>query len=164
MTPLSPSGDAAQVANSALWMMTPAGATASMGWMDGTRWLTLPISVEPAKPAGMSFTGKNSRPIAVGVLLERAGHRPARLEIEIVGVAPADVGLAARRQRARFETGLHAHFEFGQIMHVRRAHVEAAGRALRHDVGRKTAIRDDAVDALGLPDVLAQLRDRLIGA
>ena len=38
------------------------GAAASIGWIDGTRWLTLPMSVLPWRLLGSLSIGKNSRP------------------------------------------------------------------------------------------------------
>ena len=58
-TPASPVGDAAKSVNLSVWIPTPRGATAIMGWIDGTTWLTLPISVEPTtliSPSGSVTT------------------------------------------------------------------------------------------------------------
>ena len=51
----------------------------------------------------------------------------------------------------------------GEAALVGGAHEEQPGGALGHDVRRLAAVGDDAVDALGGADVLAQLRDRLVG-
>ena len=36
-------------------MATPSGATAIIGWIDGTRWLTFPMSVEPINSGRSAF-------------------------------------------------------------------------------------------------------------
>jgi hypothetical protein len=66
-------------------------------------------------------------------------------------------------KRAGFETSHHPRLQLGEFMHVGGADEEAAGGAFGHDVGRHAAVGDDAVDALGVADVLAQLGDRRIG-
>src|SRR3546814_19888302 len=62
MQALSPSSPPAQRANSGLWITTFGGAQEIIGWIDGTRWLTLPMSVLPAEPLGIFSSGKNVRP------------------------------------------------------------------------------------------------------
>ncbi len=98
-----------------------------------------------------------------GVALERRSHRPIGLEVEIIALAPAQFEPAARRQCTRFEAGLHARLQQRQFGRIDRAHVEPAGGALGHDVRCQASFSDDAVNAFGVADVLAQLRDRLIG-
>ena len=96
------------------------------------------------------------------IALEDLGHRPVGLEVQIIHAAPVEFEPAAGGDGAGLEAGLHARLERRQFAHVGGAHEEAAGGAFRHDVRRHAAFGDDAVDALAAPDVLAQLRDRLI--
>src|SRR5262249_29525586 len=58
----SPISEAAQVANSALWIVQWSGAAASIGWIDGTRCETLPMSGLPWSPGGSLSIGAKTRP------------------------------------------------------------------------------------------------------
>ena len=44
-----------------VWMATPGGATAIIGWIDGTTWLTLPMSVLPTTAGSASGRGPCAR-------------------------------------------------------------------------------------------------------
>ena len=47
--PARASGFTAASANSRVWIAMPVGAMATMGWMAGITWLTLPMSEEPRR-------------------------------------------------------------------------------------------------------------------
>ena len=65
-TAASPDSPRAQTAKSGVCMATSSGATFIIGWMDGTRWLTLPMSVLPVTLARPP-EGAGSRPSAVAL-------------------------------------------------------------------------------------------------
>ena len=99
-TARSPASEPAHFVNSALWIDTCGGATAIIGWIDGTRWLTLPMSVLPCMPGGSLSYGKNVRPERLGVRLIAARERPGRVQVEVVDVAPDELERRRRSPRA----------------------------------------------------------------
>ena len=70
-------GLTAASANSRLWMAVPRGAMATMGWMVGITWLTLPTSEEPSR-SGM---GSPSTSPAVFMLAAKRSSRTLLLFI-----------------------------------------------------------------------------------
>ncbi len=72
------------------------------------------------------------------------------------------VSVQPGRQRAGLEACLHTRLQLLQVLRLRGTHVERARRMVRHDVGGRPAVRDDAVQAGVAADVLPQLRDGLV--
>ena len=70
-----------------------------------------------------------------------------------------DVVRAPGGHRAGFEDLLHPRFEFLELGHRARTHIEFRDRVIRHDVRCVATLHDDAVDTVGRFDVLTEQAD-----
>src|SRR4030095_15045352 len=84
----SPISDPAHFVNSALWIVQCGGAAASIGWIDGTRCETLPMSVLPWRLAGSLSYGKNWRPSCSALVRNALASGSLEREAELAGGAP----------------------------------------------------------------------------
>ena len=136
-----------------------------IGWIDGIASETLPMSVEPAvRSASARDRGGAELPAErLGVTPIERGELGVVLHLRIRRALGLDGEGRAGRERA----GLEAAEDLGLEL------VELVERAGADDVSRRGDARgrcwghrrrgDDAVDAVGLPDVLAQQPDGRLG-
>jgi hypothetical protein len=71
-------GFTAASANSRVWMAMPVGAMATIGWMAGINWLTLPTSEEPRR-SGMGAPSASPAPFMF------AANRSSITRLDFIG-------------------------------------------------------------------------------
>ena len=160
MTALSAVGPAAAAVNSGWCNDAPPASTATIGWMPGSSWVTLPMSVLPSGSAASSalFDGRSTEPRHLGahgfgqpgIGFERVVHRLGLL----------DAVVAAGGDRTGQEAVAHLGFQIGQRRRIGGTHRVLQFGVRGDDVGDLPAVGDDAVHLLPGCQLLAQQPDR----
>ena len=129
--------------------------------MDGTRWLTLPMSVLPTHLGPAALGGRVPAKLpGVGHVVLQQG--PVVDHVGVDRIDPLDVDLAPGGDGGAGEAGRHPLLEGLEGVDRGRTHVPLGRGGGRHHVGLGSAVGEDAVDALVVADVLAQGGHRVV--